>query len=81
MQLSAGMRPDASLHTLKVAEGKISPRVHFLNLWNEEVRRCSLDKIIKWGVKHHLPPSKANGKVFHKVVKNGCMANFYKMYS
>ena len=23
MQLSAGMRPDASLHTLKVAEGKI----------------------------------------------------------
>ena len=47
MQLSADMRPDASLHTLKVAEGKISPRVHLLNLSNEEVRRCSLDKIIK----------------------------------
>lgn len=32
MQLSADMRPDAGLHTLKVAEGKNSPRVHFLNL-------------------------------------------------
>ena len=47
MQLSAGMRLNASLHTLKVAEGKISPRVHLLNLSNEEVRRCSLNKIIK----------------------------------
>ena len=27
MQLSAGMRPDASLHTLKVAEGKITPSI------------------------------------------------------
>ena len=32
MQLSADMRPDAGFHTFKVAEGKISPRVHFLNL-------------------------------------------------
>lgn len=47
MQLSADMRPDASLHTLKVAKGKISPRVHLLNLSNEEVRRCSLNKIIR----------------------------------
>lgn len=47
MQLSADMRPDAGLHTFKVAEGKISPRVHLLNLSNEEVRRCSLNKIIK----------------------------------
>ena len=29
MQLSADMRPDASLHTLKVDEGKISQRVSF----------------------------------------------------
>ena len=32
MQLSADMRPDAGLHTFKVADGKISKRVLFLNL-------------------------------------------------
>ena len=32
MKLSADMRPDSGLHTFKVAEGKISPSVHFLNL-------------------------------------------------
>lgn len=29
MQLSAGMRPDASLHTMKVAEGKKIPEGSF----------------------------------------------------
>lgn len=47
MQLSADMRPDAGFHTFKVAKGKISPRVHLLNLSNEEVRRCSFNKIIR----------------------------------